>query len=213
MPSGEPRPVPELLERDAELERLTDLARLAAAGNGRLVVVEGEAGVGRSALLGALRDALADTHRVLLARGSELEREHAFGLVGQLLGSVSEAAGGGGTGPAELAASALRAGGDAGERPAFAVLHAFYWLVSSLAEDAPLVLCVDDAHCSDPDSLRFVEYLALRLEGLRVLIVLTRTRTANTPDLERLGARSETERVRLEPLSPAGTSRLLRRWL
>src|SRR5438132_696016 len=125
MASGEQRPVPDLLERGAELERLARLAHLAAAGNGRVVVIEGEAGVGRTALLGALRDELAGSHRFLIARGSELEREHAFGLVGQLLepvaGSSTAAAGG----PAAVAESALRAGGDAGERPVFAVLHAF----------------------------------------------------------------------------------------
>ena len=69
-----------LLERDNELATLEEAVRDAAGGRGRLVVVEGPAGAGKSALLARARQHAADAGlRVLRARGSELEREFAFG--------------------------------------------------------------------------------------------------------------------------------------
>ncbi|MEA2296948.1 MAG: hypothetical protein QOE86_4587 [Solirubrobacteraceae bacterium] len=214
MAIAEPRPVPPLVERGPELERLVELATAATAGDGRVVLVEAEPGAGRSALLSALREQLDSTHRVLLARGSELERDHAFGIVRQLLEPLTVGSPDLLSGPAELAIPTLRGGPDADDRPTFAVLHSLYWLTSNLAEDAPLVLSIDDAHVADADSLRFVDYLATRLEGLRVLIVLTRARgPAPTPDLERVAARAETERLPLAGLSRPGSATLVRHWL
>ena len=53
----------------------------------------------------------------------------------------------------------------------FAVLHGLYWLVANLATEAPLVLLVDDVHWADPPSLRFLVYLAARLEGLAATVI------------------------------------------
>src|SRR4051794_36925187 len=77
---------PALLERDAELGVIGSLVGRASAGEGGLVVVEGEAGVGKTELL---RAAAEQGHEaglgVLRARGSELDRAFAFGVVRQLL--------------------------------------------------------------------------------------------------------------------------------
>jgi len=72
-----------LVERDAELSVLAAAAEQAAAGEGRLVVVEGPAGIGKTRLLRAVRAdaAAAGKVRVLAARGTELEAHIAFGLV------------------------------------------------------------------------------------------------------------------------------------
>ncbi|MCP5978921.1 hypothetical protein NL364_30975, partial [Klebsiella pneumoniae] len=51
----------------------------------------------------------------------------------------------------------------------FGVLHGLFWLVANLAERSPVVICVDDVQWADAPSLRFLDYLALRLEGLPVL--------------------------------------------
>src|SRR5207244_5669430 len=53
-----------------------------------------------------------------------------------------------------------------------AVLHGLFWLVSNLAERDRLMLVVDDAHWADRPSLRFLAYLARRLSGLPVLLLM-----------------------------------------
>src|SRR5688500_16194220 len=83
-----------LLERDTELQRLGAALRCAVDGSGALVVIEGSAGIGKTALVRrALRDAQASGIAVAAGRGSELEREFAFGVVRQLLEPVLMGAG------------------------------------------------------------------------------------------------------------------------
>jgi DNA-binding CsgD family transcriptional regulator len=170
-------PEPELLERDEELATLrgrVDL--LAASGDGGAVLVEGVAGVGKSSLLRALTATASGRTDVQLlqSQGSELELELAFGAVRQLLtGAVlklpeaersSLLAGPGAPAAAVLGASAA---------PASLVdpLYSLCWVVAGLAEKVPLVLVLDDAHWLDPESARFLGYLARRLEDLPVLVV------------------------------------------
>ncbi len=54
----------------------------------------------------------------------------------------------------------------------FAVLHGLYWLVVNLAASRPLLIAVDDAHWADEPSLRWLAYLAPRLEGLAAGILV-----------------------------------------
>lgn len=74
-----------LLERDFELAQLADAISRACEGDGRFVMVEAAAGVGKTALLEAT-GARAAGHgmEVLRAAGSELERDLAYGGVRQL---------------------------------------------------------------------------------------------------------------------------------
>ena len=73
-----------LFERGLELEELEAEIAAAAAGSGRLVVIEGPAGIGKTRLLAEAGDGRGGPMRVLSARGSELEREFPFGVVRQL---------------------------------------------------------------------------------------------------------------------------------
>jgi DNA-binding CsgD family transcriptional regulator len=52
----------------------------------------------------------------------------------------------------------------------FAALHGLYWLTVNLAGEGPLLLTVDDLHWCDRQSLRFLAYLARRLEGTGVVL-------------------------------------------
>lgn len=92
-PATQPGPVEDvaavadaLLERDTELAALDAALAAACSGSGRLVVLRGEAGIGKSGLLRAVRErARAQGMLVLSASGLELEQEFAFGVVLRLL--------------------------------------------------------------------------------------------------------------------------------
>jgi len=169
----------ELLERQYEFEQLADSIDAALAGEGSAVALEGEAGIGKTSLLAhAARCASNAGMQVLSARGGELEREFAYGVVRQLFEVPLAAAGHEDrerwlTGAAGLAApvvsdrEALHAAG--GESSA--ILHGLYWLSANLAAEQPLLIAVDDAHWADASSVGFLSYLTRRVDELPVLIV------------------------------------------
>jgi DNA-binding CsgD family transcriptional regulator len=205
-----------LLERERELAAIEQLL----ASEGRVLVVEGGAGIGKTSLLEAAR-ASAETqgYEVLTARGSELEAGYAFGLVRQLfdrrlataVASEREALLAGPAG----AARTLFADADAdalAEDATFAVLHGLYWLAANLASVRPLAIAVDDAHWADPHSLRWLAYLAARLQGLPlVLLVALRPAEPASQDVWLLAVRHEAAQV-LRPslLSQTAVSEIVR---
>ena len=167
-----------LVERETELDALELLLGAARDGAGAALVVEGPAGIGKSSLLAAAREAGASDLRVVSARGGELEREFPFGVVRQLLEPVLVSAGEAerGTlleGAAGLAESVLRAPDvEAEAEPPFSALHGLYWLVANLAAARPLLLVVDDVQWADQASVRWLVYLARRLEGMPLGLLL-----------------------------------------
>jgi tetratricopeptide (TPR) repeat protein len=163
----------DLLERDTELGALENLVGSGDAG-GVVMAIEGPPGIGKTALMAEAKSRGTEAGmRVLSARGSELERSFSFGVVRQLfeplLGDPDERkrALAGAAETAEPVFSAP-AGADAADS-SFAALHGLYWLAVNLTAEAPLALVVDDLHWCDRASLRFLAYLARRLEGLPVL--------------------------------------------
>jgi DNA-binding CsgD family transcriptional regulator len=216
----------QLLERSEELVRIGSALAEARSGRGRFVLVEGPAGIGKTALLTAARAAAADGGmRVLRSRGTELERDFAFGVVRQLfeppLAEASELERADLVeGAAGVAAGLLGLPGapPAGGPPAsgidssFAVLHGLYWLCANLASVGPLCLVVDDAHWADAASLRYLAFLLTRLEELDIaLVVATRPREAGT-DAELLATVTSdpaAEVLRLPPLTRAAVAELV----
>jgi hypothetical protein len=78
-----------LLERSEELARIESALARARTGQGAFLVLEGQAGIGKTAVLSAARTlALGQDMRVLRSRGAELERDFAFGVVRQLFEPV-----------------------------------------------------------------------------------------------------------------------------
>jgi DNA-binding CsgD family transcriptional regulator len=170
-----------LFEREHELGVLGRLVESARSGAGGAIVVEGPPGIGKSSLLAAAREAASDL-QVLGARGGELEREFPFGVVRQLLEPVLVAADPHEraallTGAAALAEPVLSyddRGGNA--EPGFSALHGLYWLTANLAARRPVLALVDDLQWGDLPSLRWLVFLARRLEGVPVaLLVGTRS--------------------------------------
>jgi DNA-binding CsgD family transcriptional regulator len=207
-----------LLERDAELTRLGELIAAARAGDARLVLVEGPAGIGKSRLLAELkRDAAGAGMRVLAARASELEREFPFGVVRQIF----EPAVASGIRSHYFDGAAAAAGSvfarvtvvDADHDGSFASLHGLYWLTANLAAEGPLVIAVDDLHWCDRSSLRFLAYLARRLEGLPLLVVASLRPAEPGADVALIAELAQdplTLSVLPGPLSRASAEELLR---
>jgi hypothetical protein len=116
---------------------------------------------------------------VLRARGSDLESDFAFGIARQLLerwcaNASSDERAALFSGSAR-AAKALLVPGDSGrnEDTSFALVHGLYWLVVNLATRRPILLVVDDAHWGDDASLRWLAYVAARLDGIEVSLVVS----------------------------------------
>ena len=172
-----------LLERAPDLAEISRCVRAAGAGEGCALVLEGPAGIGKTALLTAACDeARRAGMATLTARAGELETGLPWGVVRglfepELAGAsraeqrdlLSDAAG--------LARIALRSdGGQMAPRRADALgaaLHGLYWLTANIAARGPVLLAIDDAHWADKPSLRWLAYLVARLEGLPVLVVMT----------------------------------------
>ena len=220
-----------LLEREEELDRFSELIAAAARGRGAALLLEGPAGIGKSTLMDtAAQRAVEARFDVLAARGGELERDFAYGVVRQLFESrLARAASREREalldGAAILAAPVVGAAGSArphrhhgllGDDPTAAALHGLYWLTANLAAARPVMLSIDDVHWADAASLRFVAYLARRVSELPVLLV-----TATRPPAESyarelivaLGADPEVLHVEPAALSQSAVAELTRRRL
>jgi DNA-binding CsgD family transcriptional regulator len=208
----------ELLEREVELGELRDLLDAAEDHRGGVGILEGEAGIGKTALLSAAGEIAAGRgFLVLRARGGELERGFAFGVVRQLFepmlrrlsaGERAEVFGGAaGLAAPVLAAEEIRGTGAADAM--FAAQHGLYWLVDNLAARRPVLLIVDDAHWADVASLRWLDYLARRLDGVAAAL-LTAWRAAEPGAdvvlLESLRAEPAVRTLPVGPLSGAATA-------
>ena len=203
-----------LLERDDEQRMLERSVEQAALGNGGAVLVEGQAGVGKTELL-RLAGSLGEARglRVLRGRGSELDRSFGFGVVRQLLErSMRESPEllSGGAEPAGAVFTASQ--GDAADAEGlFARLYGLYWLTANLASREPVVLIADDLHWTDTASLRWLVFLAERVEDLPVLLVGATRPAEPGADLALLDVlASSAEIVRPAPLSAGAAAVLVR---
>ncbi|MBV9207256.1 MAG: AAA family ATPase, partial [Actinobacteria bacterium] len=204
-----------LRERERELAALESLLER----HGRVLLLEGRAGIGKTSLVdAACRRADERGQQVVRARGSELESGFAFGVVRQLFERRVAGAG-------EAEREALLAGPAAAARPllsgelaaqpagdsSFAVLHGLYWLVVNLAAARPLLIAVDDAHWADEPSLRWLAYLAPRLEGLAAgMLVASRPGDPAVTGAPLLAVRAGATVVRPALLSAEAVSAVVR---
>jgi tetratricopeptide (TPR) repeat protein len=224
-----PRPAPHrspMIGRDADLDRV--LAE-AGSGAGKVVLVTGEAGVGKTRLLEAVMDATVSRGaRVLLGHAIESEQVLPFALWSDLLRAHPDLAS-----DAPWTALSpydrreieriLPGRRDAG-RPAppdaheaFALFDAMHRLLTAEASRAPLVVVLEDLHWADAQSLRLVSFLARRAQaGSRMALVASlrseevdRTSfvEAILAELDRADRRAD---VPLRPLDRTATEALAR---
>jgi predicted ATPase len=208
------------LEREHELHVLDALIATACRGFGQLVRVEGAAGVGKTRLLAAARcHAQQAGMRVLAARGSELEREFAYGVVRQLFERVWASADKterdvvlvGAARQVTVLFDQIDASGD-NQDASFALLHGLFWLTANLAQ-RPLMLVIDDLHWADRSSLRFLAYLQPRLESLPLLLLVALRPAEPMVDqhmLAHVTTNPSATVMRPAPLSEAASAQLVR---
>ena len=221
MGPGGPFPL-QLLDRGAEIAAIAAAIESACSGSGSgsgsALLVEGVAGIGKTRLLThACEQAAQAGMTVLAARAAEFEDGYAWGVVRQLFEAEIRADGGQrlADDAVTLAALALTRDAPQGDEDSFAVLHGLYWLTADIAQQAPLLLAIDDLHWADQPSQRFVAHLAHRLEGLAVLLVLTvrepRSGTAQQKSLI-AGLAAEASVIALRPaaLGAAACAELVR---
>src|SRR5262249_47580689 len=173
----------------------------ARAGRSGTIVICGETGLGKTALLddGAER---ADGLRVLRVSGVEDVSERPYAgleeLCRPLLGGVGALPG---TPRQALSATLGLAPAERGDR--FAAYAGAMWLLAAAAEEDPLLVCVDDAHLLDDASLEALAFIAGRIgaEGIALLV-------ATGGDPRMFGT---AEVVELQPLDRATSLTLLER--
>ena len=158
-----------LLGRRAECEALDRLLTDALAGRSRVTVLRGEAGVGKSALLGYLADRVDGWH-VATAVGVESEMELAYAGLHQLCVPMLDQLERLPVPQREALATVF--GLSAGPAPdRFLVGLATLTLFAEVAEQQPLIALVDDAQWLDRASAQLLGFVARRLLAERVALV------------------------------------------
>ncbi|RVX44360.1 regulatory LuxR family protein [Nonomuraea polychroma] len=191
-----------MLGRDAEAELLESLLRQAAEGHGGGVVLHGEPGIGKTALLSYAAER-ATGFQVLRAVGVEPEADLAYATLHQLLfpvlGSVDEL-----PGPQAQALHVLFGRAHGAPPDAFLVALSALSLLSLLAGEKPVLCVVDDAHWADQPTLKTLAFVARRLDNEPVVLALAaRADEGHATDLPHL------RRVPLMGLNPDAARALL----
>ncbi|MFG2749013.1 helix-turn-helix transcriptional regulator [Streptomyces xanthophaeus] len=181
-----------LVERDEVFRAAATALARARAGTGSWLMLAAPPGRGRTAVLDAVvrRAAADDGMRVLSARCAPEETGFPFALVRQVF----------------PAAHGIPFG-DPGAEQEQQVFHQLLDLLARTAEAGPVLLAVDDLHCADPVSRRWTGYLARRIAGLPVLLLVTECREhADVTWLPRTTGACHP----LPPLGPDAVTRLAR---
>ena len=185
-----------IVEREAELSALAGTVGSAARGEGSVVLISGEAGIGKSSLVEAVRAQLPAEGRMLVGYCDDLATPRTLGPFRDLTGSVGT----------ELSLAVT----DGSDRDR---------LLATLRAELdwaghPAVLVIEDVHWADDATLDVLRYLARRIGALPAVLILT----YRDDELHRehplhglLGLVSRLDQVRRLPLarlSPGAVQRL-----
>src|ERR1700744_3251105 len=133
-----------ILGRDTELAALAGAVRSAGAGDGSVMLISGEAGIGKSTLVDAVRAQLPAEGRLLVGYCDDLATPRTLGPFRDLIGSVGTEV-----------SRALADGGDRGRLLA-ALRAELDW------RDRPTILVVEDVHWADDATLDALRFLVRR---------------------------------------------------
>ena len=187
LPRATPPFAPTLIGREGQWRVLSDVWRGVSEGEGRVVLVEGEVGMGKTRLAEDwLRWVRSQGGTVLRGRAHDAESAIPYGPLTEALRCALDAPGIAGTAPGSLAEitrllpelrqtfrdlPALAAATDAAERAR--LFEAVAQLLLALAEEEPVVLLIDDLQWCDGDTCALVHFLMQRLAANPVALVLT----------------------------------------
>lgn len=184
-----------LLERDGPLEAMQSIAALAAAGHGRVVAIEGEAGIGKTSLLRAFSEKTQTDCRILWGWCEALLTPRPLGPVHDMAAELDPAI-------ATLLEESAAPG------------RLFPALLQTLQRaDGTTVLVFEDMHWADNATLDLIRYLGRRISLISAMLVLSvRSDEVDTDHGLRhvLGdlPASVVTRINLQPLSAEGVARL-----
>ncbi|HTU80887.1 MAG TPA: AAA family ATPase [Candidatus Acidoferrales bacterium] len=208
----------ELLGRETESERVVAFRRAASEGRGRIVLVAGEAGIGKSRLLrhvestfGGARSAVASARCIEFVQTP-------FGPLRELLQSLDRRE----KGPHDPATRSLvdrlsferNAGAEAAALSTGSLLEAIDAAFARQANRGTVALFVDDLHWADRSTLAYLSFLADRVERRRLLLVASYSIDQigalhpKLSDFAALLSKTNVETIELRPLD-YGSSRLL----
>ncbi len=201
-----PAPTPGLVGRVAELERLRGTLARAWAGAPALVLLAGDAGIGKTTLLAALASE-AERRGGLAVWGRGEPEGRAYRLWRPVVRALAAAA------PGEPDGALARFTGDVaepgGEEERLRLFDAVADLLAAAAAERPLLVLLEDLHWSDASSLRLLAHVAGGDQGSRFLLAGS-YRTGEAPALdvtaERLelgGLGLDEVRALLPPTAPA----------
>ncbi len=158
-----------LVGRSVELEKLAEVAETARSGGSATLVVSGEPGVGKTALLNALVE-LAEDFSVIRTEGIESELQMGYAALHRIVLPFAEQVDGLPT-PQRDAIQAAFGLSSAGRPDRFLLALAVLTLLGDPERSSPLLVVVDDAQWLDPDSIAALAFVARRLQADRVALV------------------------------------------
>jgi DNA-binding CsgD family transcriptional regulator/tetratricopeptide (TPR) repeat protein len=185
----------DLLERQTQLEELTRLLRDAAASTGKIALLRGEAGVGKSVLVEQFAQQAARGARVFWGHSDALQTSRVLGPVHELAAGLS----------------VIR--GTAGESP-LSREQLFSRLFEKLSPpNPPAVVVLEDLHWADEATLDFVRFLGRRIQRTRCLLIATYRDDELSPKHLLRAVLGEiigrhTTRIRIPPLSLCAVTQL-----
>jgi predicted ATPase len=178
-----------ILGRERELVILRSAVEEARSGRGRIVLIEGEAGIGKTCLVDACLAELEGGFQILKTRAHELDRHRPFAVFVEPLMQ-----------PPDRAASAtveftqlfggeqpradLHLVHEPGARPH--LLEAILAALERLWTSGPLLLAVEDVQWADPESLTCLYHVARRLPAASAAVLLTYRSSPHAPELDAL---------------------------
>jgi len=180
-----------LVERDLQLKKLVKLADRAKGGRGGVVLLGGEAGLGKSTLLGAFLDKVGDDFRILAGGCDPL-------FTPRTLGPIHDMAGVLGDNIKQLLSENTK------QTALFSAV-----LTALETPGSPTIMVIEDVHWADNATLDLIKYLGRRVWVLNTLIIVSfRTDEIGIdhPLSQVLGElpSTSTHRIELEPLSEDG---------
>jgi DNA-binding CsgD family transcriptional regulator len=180
-----------LVGRSIELDQLRLAVRQVAGGAGQVMLVIGEAGIGKTRLVTEGLDAAVDAgFQAFRGAADELEQRRPFGAIGDCLGLGYRATDGRRAAIARLLSEDQDGGigggwfGDAPQAE-FAMVEAVVALVEDLSARSPVMLAVEDLQWADPSTLLVLHRLGRQVRQLPVLLVCTARPVPRSQELER----------------------------